>query len=439
MSWQEELRRLDAQLTAGALTEAEHRRKRDEVLAEASSGGDTGDVGDSGDGTGTADSQPARGAGSPEAAGSATPHGTNTSANAPAGQTGPQSSDGPKWAAANPAAAAQLRASTDSTDVRSGGASPASSRSDSAQSPSTKPAPTPLSHAPSTARRAPAPLFVPHTPANGAGSFGSSGFSQASSSFGSGRSFASGSAFDSGETPSDHTSAASQASAYPDFSVPTKKRKRAWIVVPLVILVVLGGVIGGAWWLGTSGNDSAAPAPTSGSSADPDGGTAGTDDEVSLSDRLPELPGKPSPDNSTMSVDRARDLEFVTGADAESMRRFGVADLVYRASADGENGKQGHSLLVARTPSEQKAVGLQRAMNKTLVKEGFSNERLRDDTRFISFTGEQADGRVSIVWYASGSDAVGIGVSQPKSDDEQALIGRLEEMLTSVQEALPAS
>jgi len=39
MSWQEELRRLDAELAAGRLGQAEHRRQRDELLAEASGGG----------------------------------------------------------------------------------------------------------------------------------------------------------------------------------------------------------------------------------------------------------------------------------------------------------------------------------------------------------------------------------------------------------------
>lgn len=404
MSWQEELRRLDAQLTAGALTEAEHRRKREEILAEASSdGGSDGDTRDTGD------------AGAPGQQGA-----TDRSATAPA--TGAGAADGPTWAAANPAAAAQLSASQDSTDIRPDANPPASSQAPaqpaatSAPAPSTKPAPTPLSYAPSTARRAPAPLFVPHTPANGSTGPADQG------DFGAGR------PVDAYET--------SQASAYPDFSAPTKKRKGTWIVVPLVILLVLGGVIGGAWWLGTSGDGTASPAPTSGALADPDGGGDGDGDEDSLSDRLPELPGDPSPDNSTMSVDRALDLGFITDVDAESMRKFGVADLVYRASSQG---KQGYSLLVARSPSEQKAVGLQRAMNTTLVKEGFRNGRLRDDPRFISFTGEQSDGRVSIVWYASGNKTVGIGVSQPTGGDERKLTRRLEKTLTLLQDALPAS
>lgn len=407
MSWQEELRRLDAQLTAGALTEAEHRRKREEILAEASSDGDGGDTRD----TGSSGQQ---------------------SATDPATGSGKQAADGPTWAAANPAAAAQLSASQDSADIRPDANRPGPSQSPSPQSPSpqspssqpvstaapapsTKPSPTPLSYAPSTARRAPAPLFVPHTPANGSPGPADQG------DVGAGR------PVDAYET--------SQASAYPDFSAPAKKRKGTWLVVPLVILLVLGGVVGGAWWLGTSGDGTASPAPTSGTLADPDDGPD-DNDEASLSDRLPELPGEPSPDNSTMSVDRALDLGFVTDVDAESMRTFGVADLVYRASAEG---KRGYSLLVARTPSEQKAVGLQRAMNTTLVKEGFSNGRLHDDPRFISFTGERSDGRVSIVWYASGNKAVGIGVSQPTGGDERKLTRRLEKTLTSLQDALPAS
>ncbi|MBB3049552.1 hypothetical protein FHS23_000547 [Prauserella isguenensis] len=406
MSWQEELRRLDAQLTAGALTEAEHRRKRDEILAEASSDGDGGgNGGGHGDGGGTSntgdgDPSPQQGA-------------TGRSTTAPAAGSGEQTSDGPTWAAANPAAAAQLSASRDSSDVRPDANRPSSSQNRSSLNPSSQP--------PSTARRAPAPLFVPHTPANGSTRPAEQG------------------QFGAGLPPVD-IDETSQASDYPDFSAPAKKRRGTWIVVPLVILLVLGGVIGGAWWLGTSGDGATSSAPASDTLADPDGddegGGEGSGDEASLSDRLPELPGEPSPDNSTMSVDRALDLGFITDVDAESMRKFGVADLVYRASAEG---RQGYSLLVARSPSEQKAVGLQRAMNTTLVKEGFSNGRLHDDPRFISFTGEQADGRVSIVWYASGNKAVGIGVSQPTGGDERKLIGRLEETLTSLQDALPAS
>ena len=38
MSWQEELRRLDAELAGGRITRHEHRKQRDELLAAASGG-----------------------------------------------------------------------------------------------------------------------------------------------------------------------------------------------------------------------------------------------------------------------------------------------------------------------------------------------------------------------------------------------------------------
>src|SRR5690349_10803482 len=44
MNWQEELRRLDAELAAGTITRHEHRKQRDELLAAVSGGGITSPV-----------------------------------------------------------------------------------------------------------------------------------------------------------------------------------------------------------------------------------------------------------------------------------------------------------------------------------------------------------------------------------------------------------
>ncbi|OLT40573.1 hypothetical protein BJF85_05180 [Saccharomonospora sp. CUA-673] len=208
------------------------------------------------------------------------------------------------------------------------------------------------------------------------------------------------------------------------------------------MLLALGAVIGGAWWLGQDNGDAAAQPPASepaaggtDSDADDSGGAGGSDDSA-LEDRLPELPGTPSPDNSTMSISRGLDLGFITSTDADSMRRFGVSDLIYRASAEGNDG---YSMVVARTTSDQKADQLAESLNGSLADEGFSDSRFGAGDRFTAYTGEQEAGRVSIVWYSSGNAAVGIGVSQPSDGDTSELTQRLETTLDSLDDVLPAS
>lgn len=426
MSWQEELRRLDAQLAAGVITRDQHTRRRDEILAEASGDG-SGEEATSTD-TGSRDYSTTKDSSK------------DSSKDAGSGDkrpTGEVSADnGPRWEAANPAAAAQLSEGNDSSAPQSQSQSPSPSVSPSGHQspsapqstppqpapPSTKPAATPLSYAPSTAPRQPAPLFVPQTPA----SAGRPGAAQTPT-------FAPSAPQQGFEQPNDQQSA-----DYPDFSPPPKRgRKGTWLAVALAVLVALGAVIGGAWWLGQGGDSSADPAPSETVTNGPEGGLGGTDtDDSTLEERLPALPGTPSPDDSTMSVSRGLDLGFITSTDADSMRRFGVSDLIYRASADGTDG---YSLVVARTTSPQKAGALGEALNTSLVKEGFSNDRLLDDPRFIAFTGEQEAGRVSIVWYSSGNATVGIGVSQPKNGNESELSERLEKTLLSLDDVLPAN
>src|SRR5690606_20443161 len=120
MSWQEELRRLDAQLAAGVITRDQHTRRRDEILAEASGDG-SGEEATSTD-TGSTDYSTTKDSSK------------DSSKDAGSGDkrpTGEVSADnGPRWEAANPAAA-QLSEGNDSSAPQSQSQSPSPSVSPS--------------------------------------------------------------------------------------------------------------------------------------------------------------------------------------------------------------------------------------------------------------------------------------------------------------------
>jgi hypothetical protein len=209
------------------------------------------------------------------------------------------------------------------------------------------------------------------------------------------------------------------------------RRKPTWLFLALGVLVVLALVIGATWFLGGHDDGTTSGAPTQPLSP------AETAEFAEA--KLPTLPGAANPNNSTMSIDKALDLELVTSADADVMRASGAQEVIYRAASDPANSPNGTMLLVVPTPAAPAAGKLATGLRTNLIGTGFVPTALGPADADTMYTGSNPQGRVGALWYSSGSLAVGMGVSQPLSGDPGLLRTRLEQIRAQVTAAFPAS
>ncbi|WP_158684538.1 hypothetical protein [Amycolatopsis orientalis] len=209
-----------------------------------------------------------------------------------------------------------------------------------------------------------------------------------------------------------------------------RRSRPTWLFLSLAVLVVLALVVGGIWFLGTKNdsNDTAAPPPAASS--------APNTQPASLEDKLPTLPGTPSPENSTMALDKAVQAKAVSDADANLMRAAGADQLVYHSYAGTDGGT---TLIAVPTPSKAQAGQLVQGLRQNLVTGGFDSSPLGPAATDLLYTGSSPAGRVLAFWYTSGGVSVGIGVSGPVGQDPAALRSRMEEIRAKVAAALPAS
>ncbi|HVV13491.1 hypothetical protein [Amycolatopsis sp.] len=218
-------------------------------------------------------------------------------------------------------------------------------------------------------------------------------------------------------------------------SLPTRpmrpaRRRYTWLFVTLGVLVVLAMILGATYFLGARGDNTAAQPSSSPTVAPQDAAGA-------AEARLPTLPGAANPNNSTMSLDKAVQLQLVSQNDAALMKAGGADELVYRASSDPAGSPNGNMVLAVPARSAAEAAKLVATLRKNLTGNGFVPEPLGPTEAEVAYTGSNATGRVSALWYTSGSLAIGIGVSQPSSSDPAQLRTRLEQIRTQVTGALP--
>ncbi|MGW4396479.1 hypothetical protein ACWEHA_14400 [Amycolatopsis nivea] len=208
-----------------------------------------------------------------------------------------------------------------------------------------------------------------------------------------------------------------------------RRGKPTWLFLSLAVLVVLALVVGGIWFLGNKNdsNDTAAQPPAASS--------APNTQPASLEDKLPALAGTPSPENSTMALDKAVQAKAVSDADANLMRAAGADQLVYHAYAGTDGGT---TLIAVPAPSKAQAGQLVQGLRQNLVTGGFDSSPLGPAATDLLYTGSSPAGRVMAFWYTSGGVSVGIGVSGPVGQDPAALRSRMEEIRAKVAAALPA-
>ncbi|MGW9476998.1 hypothetical protein ACWGRK_02405 [Saccharomonospora azurea] len=413
MSWQEELRRLDTELAAGTITSSEHRRRREDILAEVSGAPLTAFARSStASGTATAESSqastdsPATSEPSkpskpsepsePSAAPDTPPSSTDSSADHPSGDeptsTTPDSSassarrdGGAQWAAANPASA-QPEPGADRKPT------PAAASLLSTTRPTT--APSPADERPTELLRR---IDFSTPPPTAPGS----------------------------DDDNDN-----------DGGERGRRTGLTWVAISGAVFLALGAVIGGAWWLGQDRSeappasvDSGTGAPGSGAA---DGDTAQGGDRPALEDRVPVLPGTPSPNDSTLAVDKGVELSLYPEHSAQILTDHGVNEVVHRASTDGDTG---YFLLVIPTPDAERATSLTTALSELVVNAGFTTV---EDVEG-GLTGQIGDRTLRGTWYTSDTVVVNLWVSQPTPADEAQLATLTTETVEALQAEFPPS
>jgi hypothetical protein len=384
MSWQEELRRLDSELARGRISRHEHRRQRDELLAAASGGAAPSPVAAPLAPTGT----PPRGfsgwqSANPgaNATGSAPAAGDQSAEPAQAAQPGQPAEEPPQDQTGTSAA---LLAS----EVPTSAPSPADERpTESMRYPSMAEAPTVITRA---VRAEETPSLIPSLPR--------------------------------------HSSGVVRQPSVPVWSRP-RGRGPTWLFLSLGVLVVLALIIGATFLFGLS-NTNTATSPTSGSTV--------VNPQLDVEGKLPELPGTPNPNNSTMSVDKAAQMQIISAADVAKVRASGAQEVVYRASADKVQPDAGYMMVAIPTASAEDATKLVKGLRETLINAGFRADPLGRADADTAYTGSNSTGRVTALWYASGPVVVGIGVSQPLNANPASLHTRIVKVHDSLAATLPA-
>lgn len=213
------------------------------------------------------------------------------------------------------------------------------------------------------------------------------------------------------------------------FAVVPAKRGGSFVrfLVPLLILAVVGA---GVWWFvfrDNGGDDNTAGGPSSSSTA-----KAPTSDEIA--GKLPELPGKASATNGTLSVDRARELKLFTPTYSTLLADNGAKEIVYRGAV-----QPGFAYMIVASPLSAKGADkLVQATTDHLERAGFATAAgvAPDGPPVITRTDQSF--RTFIAIYRAGDVWVQLNVSGPPNGDENVLRTEFERVLGAVTERLPA-
>lgn len=369
MSWQEELRRLDAELAGGNITRHEHRKQRDELLAAASGGGVASPL-----------AAPLVPAGSQ-------PHWQ--SANPVQSEAGPseQAQPGPPpeapAAPQTPTVLTNPSADLLATDRPTSAPSPADEQpTDSMGYPGMSEAPTVITRA---VMPGDLPGLAPPSPRHFSG-----------------------------------------VERQPSTPMPAHSRVpgRTWVFLGLGAFLVIGLIVGATFFFSKPSTGTAAP-------------TSPVNPQLDVEAKLPALPGKANPNNSTMSIDKAVQLQVISAGDAPKVRASGAQEVVYRASSDATNVNDGYLMLAIPTGSTNDAAKLVQGLRDTLTGSGFKADPVGPGDAGTAYTGSNPTGQVTALWYTSGTLAIGIGVSQPPNGNSDTLHTRLVQVRDSVAAALP--
>jgi hypothetical protein len=386
MSWQEELRRLDAELAEGRIEPADHRKQRDELLAQASGSTVPSPV-----------PSPLRRPG--DAWRSANP----ASHPAPAQYVPPpQRMESPR-----PAVPHQRPHQPPPPPWQRTGlpVSPATSHVPAIPDHMTT-APSPADITPTRylsvdgpAERGPGSRFPPITPAGGE------------------------------SRPAQPLPEPEEVPGKHRWATDGEPSGRSWTSRPVVLLgalVVVGAVVGATMWLGKDDSKPNALSTFTPVVTQPPAAAA----QPQLEDEVPPLPGVQHAESSTMSLARGLDLKLYPKEAAQIFSQHGVTQLVYRASSAGDTGFLGYAI---PAENEDGAKAIVDYLREAASAGGFVP--VAADPGMV--TGRSGDLRMNGTWYTSGKVAIVLWASQPFAKDKNELKTSLDNAVAVFKKALP--
>lgn len=200
------------------------------------------------------------------------------------------------------------------------------------------------------------------------------------------------------------------------------KRKPTWLFITLGVVVVLAMVAAGVWFL-RGDNTTTTAQPTTSAVSSPEAVEA----------RLPTLPGTPSTNNGTLTVEQGIDLKLYSREEGQLFKDNGANQVIFRGSSQGP---QGYLVLVVPASSPAAAASITRGLYEHSLTAGLQTVP-SGSTDAKAVTGSNSAGQMSGTWYTSGSYAVAIWVSQGLDGDPNSLAERLAQTKTSLATALP--
>jgi hypothetical protein len=212
----------------------------------------------------------------------------------------------------------------------------------------------------------------------------------------------------------------------------------------LLSVVVALAVVGGAVWYIAFRNDD----PAEGQAADnppatqeqtkPPASKPAPSSEVppepaNLGDAVAPLPGVADKNSGTITAARAGKLKLIAPQEVKAANKNGVTDVIFRGST---HGSFGNALLVFTTPDGTAAGELAKAETKYLRDAGFTTgKQLRDGIPVLELTRDGAT--VYRVVYTTGKYTVRFGVAQ-RDANRAELRKELEAVADTILAVLPA-
>ncbi len=209
-----------------------------------------------------------------------------------------------------------------------------------------------------------------------------------------------------------------------------ERRRPTVLFVGLGVLVVLAMIAGVTAWV-ASRDDS--PPPAAQSPATQQSGAPSSAVGVRptpLEETLPKLPGEANPNNSTLTIAKARDLGLIPATTADLFTSNGAKEMVFRGSSDGD---VNYLVLVIPTGGTANA----QTVVETLYQQALASGMRPVDAEVRTISGHLGQQFFNTSWYGSGNNAVLVGVGLPYRG-QSGMSGQLDGMLKQFESVLPA-
>jgi hypothetical protein len=203
-----------------------------------------------------------------------------------------------------------------------------------------------------------------------------------------------------------------------------ERGRPTWLFLALGVLLVLVMIVGAIAWIGSGGEQGAAPQANPPSSA--------SDRRTPTLDELvPQMPGKQNPLNSTMSVAKGLELQLYPASTADLLNANGAKTVIYRGAADGD---VSYLVLVAPMSSPANAQMVVDKLYQDALAGGF--KPVQSSLRTVS--GQDGKTFLNTTWYGSGNNVVSVGIAEPY-EGQAGLSSELDKAVTTLEAALPVS